>query len=338
MSVIGSISIKDNVTATLRIIKKEQTSFREDVKKTREEMEKTWKEKYQAKLDATPATKALNSLKSKMEPLRKKVVTAMAVKDMATTKVKAVESRVKDLGKKVAEPVVKIKDATGKGISAISGKMKELGTKVVIPVAIAAATATTAVVGASVSEGAKLEQSRGGVETLFKDDADTVKANADKAFETAGLSANDYMEQVTSFSASLLNSLKGDTAKAATVADQAMVDMADNANKFGTDIGSIQNAYQGFAKQNYTMLDNLKLGYGGTKSEMERLLKDAGKISGVKYNLDNLADVYNAIHVIQEKLDVTGTTAREASTTFSGSFGAMKSAVKNLRFRWLDES
>lgn len=330
MSVIGSISIKDNVTATLRIIKKEQTSFREDVKKTREEMEKTWKEKYQAKLDATPATKALNSLKSKMEPLRKKVVTAMAVKDMATTKVKAVESRVKDLGKKVAEPVVKIKDATGKGISAISGKMKELGTKVVIPVAIAAATATTAVVGASVSEGAKLEQSRGGVETLFKDDADTVKANADKAFETAGLSANDYMEQVTSFSASLLNSLKGDTAKAATVADQAMVDMADNANKFGTDIGSIQNAYQGFAKQNYTMLDNLKLGYGGTKSEMERLLKDAGKISGVKYNLDNLADVYNAIHVIQEKLDVTGTTAREASTTFSGSFGAMKSAVKNL--------
>lgn len=115
MSVIGSISIKDNVTATLRIIKKEQTSFREDVKKTREEMEKTWKEKYQAKLDATPATKALNSLKSKMEPLRKKVVTAMAVKDMATTKVKAVESRVKDLGKKVAEPVVKIKDATGKG-------------------------------------------------------------------------------------------------------------------------------------------------------------------------------------------------------------------------------
>lgn len=330
MSVIGSISIKDNVTATLRIIKKEQTSFREDVKKTREEMEKTWKEKYQAKLDATPATKALNSLKSKMEPLRKKVVTAMAVKDMATTKVKAVESRVKDLGKKIAEPVVKIKDATGKGISAISGKMKELGTKVVIPVAIAAATATTAVVGASVSEGAKLEQSRGGVETLFKDDADTVKANADKAFETAGLSANDYMEQVTSFSASLLNSLKGDTAKAATVADQAMVDMADNANKFGTDIGSIQNAYQGFAKQNYTMLDNLKLGYGGTKSEMERLLKDAGKISGVKYNLDNLADVYNAIHVIQEKLDVTGTTAREASTTFSGSFGAMKSAVKNL--------
>lgn len=144
MSVIGSISIKDNVTATLRIIKKEQTSFREDVKKTREEMEKTWKEKYQAKLDATPATKALNSLKSKMEPLRKKVVTAMAVKDMATTKVKAVESRVKDLGKKVAEPVVKIKDATGKGISAISGKMKELGTKVVIPVAIAAATATNA--------------------------------------------------------------------------------------------------------------------------------------------------------------------------------------------------
>lgn len=330
MSVVGNISIKDNVTATLRIIKKEQTSFRDDVKKTREEMKKAWDKKYQAKLDATPASKALNGLKSKLEPLRKKVVTAVAVKDMATAKVKAVGDQVKGLGKKVAEPVVKLKDATSKGFSVINGKIKELGTKVVIPVAIAAATATTAVVGASVSEGAKLEQSRGGVETLFKDDADTVKSNADKAFETAGLSANAYMEQVTSFSASLLNSLKGDTAKAATVADQAMVDMADNANKFGTDIGSIQNAYQGFAKQNYTMLDNLKLGYGGTKSEMERLLKDAGKVSGVKYNLDNLADVYNAIHVIQEKLDVTGTTAREASTTFSGSFGAMKSAVKNL--------
>lgn len=144
-------------------------------------MEKTWKEKYQAKLDATPATKALNSLKSKMEPLRKKVVTAMAVKDMATTKVKAVESRVKDLGKKIAEPVVKIKDATGKGISGYQRKNERTGNQGCYTGCNAAATATTAVVGASVSEGAKLEQSRGGVETLFKDDADTVKANADKS-------------------------------------------------------------------------------------------------------------------------------------------------------------
>ena len=146
----------------------------------------------------------------------------------------------------------------------------------------------------------------------------------------AGLSANAYMEQVTSFSASLISSLSGDTAKAATVADMALIDMADNANKFGTDMESIQNAYQGFAKQNYTMLDNLKLGYGGTKEEMQRLLSDAQKLTGTKYDIDNLADVYNAIHAIQENLGVTGTTAKEASSTFSGSFSAMKAAAQNL--------
>ena len=144
------------------------------------------------------------------------------------------------------------------------------------------------------------------------------------------VSANAYMEQVTSFSASLISSLSGDTAKAATVADMAMIDMADNANKFGTDMESIQNAYQGFAKQNYTMLDNLKLGYGGTKEEMQRLLSDAQKLTGTKYDIDNLADVYNAIHAIQENLGVTGTTAKEASETFSGSFSAMKAAAQNL--------
>ena len=220
MSVIGSISIKDNVTATLRIIKKEQTSFREDVKKTREEMEKTWKEKYQAKLDATPATKALNSLKSKMEPLRKKVVTAMAVKDMATTKVKAVESRVKDLGKKVAEPVVKIKGCYRQRNFCYQRKNERTGNQGCYTGCNRSGHGHYCSGGSIGKRRCELEQSRGGVETLFKDDADTVKANADKAFETAGLSANDYMEQVTSFSASLLNSLKGDTAKAATVADQ----------------------------------------------------------------------------------------------------------------------
>lgn len=138
------------------------------------------------------------------------------------------------------------------------------------------------------------------------------------------------MATVTSFSASLLQSLGGDTAKAADVADMALIDMADNANKFGTDMQSIQNAYQGFAKQNYTMLDNLKLGYGGTKTEMERLLKDAEKISGVKYDISNLSDVYNAIHVIQDELGVTGTTALEASTTISGSMNSMKAAFDNF--------
>lgn len=182
----------------------------------------------------------------------------------------------------------------------------------------------------TISEGADLEQSLGGIETLFKESADKVKENAAKAYQTAGMSANEYMELTTSFSASLLSSLSNDTSKAADVADMAMTDMSDNANKMGTDVESIKNAYQGFAKQNYTMLDNLKLGYGGTKEEMQRLLTDAQKISGVKYDINNLSDVYNAIHVIQGQLDITGTTAKEASTTISGSLGSMKAAFKNV--------
>lgn len=177
---------------------------------------------------------------------------------------------------------------------------------------------------------ADYEQLVGGVETLFKDNASTVENYANNAYKTAGLSANEYMETVTAFSASLLQSLNGDTAKSAEVADMAITDMADNANKMGTSMDMIQNAYQGFAKQNYTMLDNLKLGYGGTKSEMERLLADAQKISGVKYDISNLNDVYQAIHVIQGELGITGTTAKEASTTIQGSVSAMKSAWQNM--------
>lgn len=154
--------------------------------------------------------------------------------------------------------------------------------------------------------------------------------NADNAYKTAGLSANNYMEQVTSFSASLFQATGKDTEKAANVADMAMTDMADNANKMGTAMESIQNAYQGFAKQNYTMLDNLKLGYGGTKEEMQRLLADAEKLTGVKYDIDNLADVYSAIHAVQDELGITGTTAKEASTTIQGSVGMMKGAWDNL--------
>ena len=203
--------------------------------------------------------------------------------------------------------------------SSFGGKMVGMIKKVIAAAAIGKA------LSASISEGAALEQSLGGIETLFKDSADKVKANAAKAYQTAGMSANDYMELTTSFSASLLSSLAGDTSKAADV-----VDMSDNANKMGTNMEDIKNAYQGFAKQNYTMLDNLKLGYGGTKSEMERLLADAQKISGVEYNIDNLADVYSAIHVIQGQLDITGTTAKEAATTISGSFNQMKAAAKNV--------
>ena len=182
----------------------------------------------------------------------------------------------------------------------------------------------------SLMEGADLQQSLGGIETLFKGSADVVKKYANEAYKTTGLSANAYMENVTGFSASLLQSLGGDTRKAADVANMAMVDMADNSNKMGTSMDRIQDAYQGFAKQNYTMLDNLKLGYGGTKTEMQRLLDDAQKLTGVKYDINNLSDVYQAIHAIQENLDITGTTAKEAATTFSGSFASMKAAAQNV--------
>lgn len=183
---------------------------------------------------------------------------------------------------------------------------------------------------AALDSKASLEQNLGGVETLFKENAQTVIDNANKAYKTAGMSANAYMESVTSFSASLLQSVAGDTEKAANIADMAMVDMSDNANKMGTSMELIQNAYQGFAKQNYTMLDNLKLGYGGTKEEMQRLLEDAEKISGVKYDISNLSDVYNAIHVIQGELGITGTTAKEASSTISGSIDSAKAAFDNF--------
>ena len=183
---------------------------------------------------------------------------------------------------------------------------------------------------AAISEGAALQQSLGGIETLFKGSADKVKGYANEAYKTTGLSANAYMENVTGFSASLLQSLGGDTNKAAETANMAMIDMSDNANKMGTSMESIQMAYQGFAKQNYTMLDNLKLGYGGTKQEMERLLNDAQKLTGVKYDINNLSDVYSAIHAIQENLDITGTTAKEAASTFSGSFESMKAAAQNV--------
>lgn len=175
-----------------------------------------------------------------------------------------------------------------------------------------------------------LEQNVGGVETLFGDTADAVIAAADRAYQTAGMSANDYMSTVTSFSASLLQSLSGNTEEAAKVADMAIIDMADNANKMGTSMDMIQNAYQGFAKQNYTMLDNLKLGYGGTKTEMERLLADAQKLTGVKYDINNLNDVYQAIHVIQEEMGITGTTAKEASETLEGSVASAKAAWDNF--------
>ena len=205
--------------------------------------------------------------------------------------------------------------------------------------AVGAASAGVAALGtACINAYADYEQMVGGVETLFKDSADTIQTYADNAYKTAGLSANEYMETVTSFSASLLQSLDGDTEKAAAAADLAITDMADNANKMGTAMESIQNAYQGFAKQNYTMLDNLKLGYGGTKEEMQRLLADAEKLSGVKYDLSSYADIVEAIHVIQTEMGITGTTAKEASTTIQGSVASMKAAWANLMVGMADDT
>ena len=197
-------------------------------------------------------------------------------------------------------------------------------------VALAAGAAALKLGKEVISAYADFEQLVGGVDTLFGDASQTVQNYAANAFKTAGMSANEYMETVTGFSASLIQSLGGDTAKAAEVADMAITDMADNANKMGTDLSAIQTAYQGFAKQNYTMLDNLKLGYGGTKSEMERLLADAEKISGIKYDLSSFSDLTEAIHVIQTEMGITGTTAKEATETISGSMAGMQSAIDNL--------
>lgn len=227
------------------------------------------------------------------------------------------------------------KDINGIGgkVNSAFSKIGSLAKTAMVGVSAAIGSASTALVGlgkSSVSSYADLEQNIGGIETLFGNSADKVIKNAQNAYKTAGMSANQYMETVTGFSASLLQSLGGDTEKAADVADMALTDMADNANKMGTSMESIQWAYQGFAKQNYTMLDNLKLGYGGTKEEMQRLLSDAQKLTGVKYDISNLSDVYNAIHVIQQNLGITGTTAKEAASTITGSVSSMKAAFDNF--------
>lgn len=221
---------------------------------------------------------------------------------------------------------------TGKVNNGFS-KLSSIAKTALVGVTATIGSASVALVGlgkSSVQSYADLEQNIGGIETLFKDSADKVIRNAENAYKTAGMSANQYMETVTSFSASLLQSLGGDTEKAADVADMALTDMSDNANKMGTSMELIQNAYQGFAKQNYTMLDNLKLGYGGTQEEMKRLLADAEKLTGIKYDISNLNDVYQAIHVIQQDLGITGTTAAEAASTITGSVTSMKAAFDNF--------
>lgn len=228
---------------------------------------------------------------------------------------------------------VGFKDEASDNVSNLSSKLQN-GLKTAAKIGATAVTAAAAGVAAltkgAIENYAEYEQLVGGVETLFKNSADTVQQYAANAYKTAGLSANEYMNTVTSFSASLLQSLGGDTQAAADYADMAITDMSDNANKMGTDMAMIQNAYSGFAKQNYTLLDNLKLGYGGTKTEMERLLADATAISGIKYDISSYADVVEAIHVIQEEMGIAGTTAKEANETISGSLASAKSAWENL--------
>lgn len=270
--------------------------------------------------------------------------------------IKSVISSVKNMNESM-------KDATNSA-SKMSSVMKGIGScaikvgKGLAVAGAAAATAVTALVSKSVGAFADYEQLTGGVETLFgaggrsveeyaqsvgksvsdiqgKYDSlmsaqNAVLENANKAYMTAGMSANEYMDTVTGFSASLISSLGGDTNKAADYANSALVDMSDNANKMGTDMESIKNAYQGFAKQNYTMLDNLKLGYGGTQEEMKRLLSDAEKLTGQRYDISSFADITQAIHAIQTQMDITGTTAKEASTTISGSWGSLKAAFQNV--------
>lgn len=227
----------------------------------------------------------------------------------------------------------------GKVVSGFGSTIKKgfaLAAKAGIATISAASAGIGAIVKSSASAYADYEQNIGGVETLFKDNADTIIKYASEAYKTAGISANDYMQNVTSFSASLLQGLGGDTAQAAEIANEAMVDMSDNANKMGTDISSIQNAYQGFAKQNYTMLDNLKLGYGGTQAEMARLINDSGvlgdsiKVDEKTVNSVSFDKMIEAIHKVQTDLDITGTTSKEAATTVSGSLGSVKAAWANL--------
>lgn len=225
-------------------------------------------------------------------------------------------------GQQTESKLSKFMSGMGK-VAAVSGKAIAAGLAV-------AGTAITAVGKAAISSYADYEQLVGGVETLFNESSATVIANAQNAYKTAGMSANEYMETVTSFSASLLQSLGGDTKAAADKADMAITDMSDNANKMGTSIEMIQNAYNGFAKQNYTMLDNLKLGYGGTKEEMQRLLDDASKLSGIEYDISSYSDIVDAIHIVQNEMGITGTTAKEASSTISGSLASAKASWQNL--------
>ena len=295
----------------------------------------------------------IEKLSSELKDNKSKLIEAESAADKFDNSLKKVSEEAEKTESKIGNAFSKIGSVVGKIGSLALNTAKVVGAGVGV-----AATAIGALTKSALSSYADYEQLFGGIETLFGNGGKTLQEyadsvgktveevkdeyvgltnntwkvveNAEKAFNTAGLSTNEYLETVTSFSASLIQSLNGDTVKAAEKADQAIVDMSDNANKMGSDMESIQNAYQGFAKQNYTMLDNLKLGYGGTQEEMKRLLNDAQAISGIEYDISSYADIVDAIHVIQTEMGITGTTAKEASTTISGSFNSMKASWQNL--------
>lgn len=311
--------------------------------------------KIKADIKDSAFVKKFNALKGRVtEFAKQKAQPLVGLKDNITSRLGKIRSGLAMVAGTVAYPVVKLKEyampilkKVGASLKSFAEKtytaivkVKDMATPVLkgiekvakgVTVAVAAgSTAVGVLVGQSVGAFADYEQLVGGVETLFKDSAPIVMQYAKDAYKTAGLSANEYMDTVTSFSASLLQSLGGDTVKAASYANLAITDMADNANKMGTSMESIQYAYQGFAKQNYTMLDNLKLGYGGTKEEMQRLLRDAEKLSGQKFDISSYADMVQAIHIVQESMGITGTTALEAEHTITGSLSSMKSAWNNM--------
>lgn len=259
------------------------------------------------------------TIKAEINDLKRKVSEAKKTFGDFKDKVSQHTEKARKAFKVMGDGMVKVTKGVAAGMGVVAGAVIALGKK-------------------ALESYGDYEQLVGGIETLFKNSSDTVLKNAQKAYKMQQMSANEYMELATSFSASLLQSLGGDTEKAAKYADLAITDMADNANKMGSTMGSVKDAYKGFSKQNFTMLDNLKLGYGGTKQEMERLLKDAEKISGIKYDVSSYSDIVSAIHVVQKEMGITGTSAAEASGTIQGSINMAKSAYQNWVTGLMDSS
>lgn len=340
--------ITNEIDRTKKSLEAQETAIQENAKKNKE-------------LNSTLGilTTTIDEQKSRLDELKKQYISTVLEQGKGSTQAKNLKSEIKNLSTEININETKLESATVE-LKRFTKEEDNAGKHAVTFGEMIKANIISDVIKKGISElangvkqlGSQLfqlgkdsfnlygnyEQLVGGVDTLFKDSSLKVQEYANNAYKTAGLTANQYMETVTSFSASLLQGLHGDTAKAAQIADMAIVDMSDNANKMGTDMTLIQNAYQGFAKQNYTMLDNLKLGYGGTKEEMQRLLAEAQKLTGVKYDINNLSDVYNAIHVIQGELGITGTTAKESATTIQGSVASMKSAWQNLLTGMADEN